>query len=153
MLHTPNINVGRLPSLQQFKDKDKPSFMDKNNWELKVPMSPGADNHLIHKARDGMGGDPFYFKRPDVHDLEFQQMSRRLKSLEDERIMVRQDTPPRNEISVERDDDHMSMLKSIKVQLNSIEDYIMSWRPKKPTPEEQLDLTSLIEVYFFDFAH
>ncbi|KAL8168087.1 hypothetical protein V2J09_009586 [Rumex salicifolius] len=114
--------------------------MDKNNWNQKATESSDVVDNVFPKPRDGLVAEQLQFKRPDVTDFELQQMNRRLKRLEDERIMVS------HEISFEEDDEKLMLLKLIKDQLNSIEDEIMSQRPKKPPPEKHGDRTLLTEA-------
>ncbi|KAL8152482.1 hypothetical protein V2J09_010242 [Rumex salicifolius] len=113
--------------------------IDKNNLDQRICMSLDMDT-TYPKPQNSLDVEKLYLKRPDATDLELQQMNRRLKRLEDERIMARQ------EIMREDDDATFLSMKAIKDQLNSIEDEIKRWRPKKnPPPKKEVYLTSLAE--------
>ncbi|GAB4838123.1 hypothetical protein Ancab_027652 [Ancistrocladus abbreviatus] len=119
---------------------------DKSSWAKTPLLSPDSDNKLP-KPKEVLNFEhQFYFQRPGVADFEFQQLNRRLKSLEDERITTRQEISARHELSVELGEEDLRLLKEIKEQLNSIQDEIMSWRSEKAPPLQQPYLNSLMEA-------
>ncbi|GAB2291539.1 hypothetical protein Dimus_025793 [Dionaea muscipula] len=115
---------------------------DRSCRDKRLSLTPDSDNKSSKPSEALTIERQLYYQRPAVADLEFQQLNRRLKSLEDERITTRQ------EITAETGEEGLKLLKEIKQQLNVIQDEVMSWKTKNSTSSQNPELASLSEVRF-----
>ncbi|XP_059596659.1 uncharacterized protein LOC100251975 isoform X1 [Vitis vinifera] len=130
------------------KEAAESYIRDETDWEKESFLSANHENRLI-KPKHGMAFESdlaFPCSTIGVAECqaEFQQLVRRMKQLEDEREIIRQDNGGEEELK---------LLREIHEKLNLIQSEIESLRPKKrsPPPDDPA-LVSLMEVSPFSLA-